>query len=166
MERPNTPIVIDVEASGFGRGSYPIEIGIALADSSRHCFLIAPPRRWSHWDPEAEKIHGISRDLLARHGRPIHEVAWRLNELMRRQTAYSDAWAFDMSWIGKLYEAADLQQGFNIADITDLIAEDQLARWQEIKDEVILTLGLQRHRASGDARMLQETWRRYSRRVA
>ena len=31
-----TPIVIDVEASGFGKGSYPIEVGVVLPDGSRH----------------------------------------------------------------------------------------------------------------------------------
>jgi len=30
MSRRKTPIIIDVEASGFGGASYPIEVGIAL----------------------------------------------------------------------------------------------------------------------------------------
>ena len=31
--RPS-PIMLDVEASGFGRGSYPIEIGLAFPDGT------------------------------------------------------------------------------------------------------------------------------------
>ena len=34
----STPTIIDVEASGFGPRSYPIEIGVAL-ESARHCLL-------------------------------------------------------------------------------------------------------------------------------
>ena len=100
--KSTTPIIIDVEASGFGQGSYPIEIGIALADGSRHCFLVAPARSWKHWDTEAEKVHGISRELLSSHGRPIQDIAWRLNELLRTRTVYSDAWSFDIfSQVGR-----------------------------------------------------------------
>lgn len=39
------PIIIDAEASGFGRDSYPIEVGVALGDASRHCYLVSPARR-------------------------------------------------------------------------------------------------------------------------
>ena len=35
MRRPETPIIIDVEASGFGGTSYPIEIGVALFTGGR-----------------------------------------------------------------------------------------------------------------------------------
>jgi len=155
-----TPATIDVEASGFGRGSYPIEVGIVLADGSRHCYLIAPARSWTAWDADAERIHGISRDMLLAHGRPLHDVAWRLNELLQGKTVYSDAWAFDMSWIGKLYDAANQAQRFRIADIAERVDEQQRERWHAVKCEVIEELGLRRHRASGDARILQETWRR------
>ena len=158
--KSSTPIIIDVEASGFGQGSYPIEIGIALADGSRHCFLVAPARSWKHWDTEAEKVHGISRELLSSHGRPIQDIAWRLNELLRTRTVYSDAWSFDMSWLGKLYDAAGMRQTFKVADIVELMDEEQREHWQDTKQSVIESLGLRRHRASGDARILQETWRR------
>ena len=52
-----TPIIVDVEASGFGKGSYPIEIGLVLPDGTPHCFLLAPARTWTAWDPGAEKVH-------------------------------------------------------------------------------------------------------------
>ena len=60
----NTPIFVDVEASGFGSLSYPIEIGIALPDGNRYCTLIAPAPSWVHWDPKAEALHGLSRERL------------------------------------------------------------------------------------------------------
>jgi len=160
------PIIIDVEASGFGRGSYPIEVGLALADGSRHCYLIAPARGWKDWDEQAERVHGISRDTLLSYGRPLQDVAWRLNELLRNKTAYCDAWSFDLSWLGKLYEAANMHQTFHLADIAELIDEEQRGRWHAMKQQVAEDLGLVRHRASGDARILQETWRRLTQRAA
>ena len=50
------PAFIDVEASGFGRHSYPIEVGVVLPDRESHCFIISPPTHWSYWDPEAEAV--------------------------------------------------------------------------------------------------------------
>jgi len=161
-----SPIIVDVEASGFGRGSYPIEVGVALADGSRHCYLIAPARGWKEWDEQAERIHGISRETLLSYGRSLQDVAWRLNELLRNKTVYSDAWSFDLSWLGKLYEAANMHQTFRLADIAELIDEGQRSRWHAVKQQVAEELGLVRHRASGDARILQETWRRLTQRAA
>ncbi|WDP84202.1 MAG: hypothetical protein HUN05_02695 [Desulfobacter sp.] len=60
------PYIVDVEASGFGSQSYPIEIGLALGPDTRYCSLIIPSPQWTHWDKAAEKTHAISRDLLAR----------------------------------------------------------------------------------------------------
>ena len=160
------PTIIDVEASGFGKGSYPVEVGLVLPDGSRHCYLIAPARRWTYWDEAAEEVHGISREVLSCYGRPLLDVAWRLNELLRNKTVYSDAWSFDMSWLGKLYDAANMQQTFRVAGIAELIDEYQREQWHAVKQQVAAELGLRRHRASGDARILQETWRRLCRKAA
>ena len=62
MRHKKTPIIIDVEASGFGNGSYPIEVGVALDDDTKFCSLIHPAPEWDHWDDEAEKVHRIARD--------------------------------------------------------------------------------------------------------
>lgn len=43
-----TPAVLDVEASGFGRYSYPIEVGYALPDGRVFCTLIRPEPHWTH----------------------------------------------------------------------------------------------------------------------
>ena len=70
---------------------------------------------------------------------------------LRHKTAYSDAWSFDLSWLGKLYDAANMQQTFRLADISSLIDEEQRDRWHGVKLQVISDMGLRRHRASGDA---------------
>lgn len=153
------PIVIDIEASGFGRKSYPIEVGVALPDETTHCFLLAPPQVWTYWDEQAEAVHGISREILEQHGHPLEDVAWRLNELLSNKVIYSDAWSFDMSWLGKLYDVVNMPQTFRIASLYELMTEQQLAGWDELKEKAMSRLQLQRHRASGDARILQESYR-------
>ena len=50
------PTVLDVEASGFGRNSYPIEIGFVLPNGHAYCSLVKPEAHWTHWDVQAE-IH-------------------------------------------------------------------------------------------------------------
>lgn len=53
------PIMLDVEASGFGRGSYPIEIGLAFPDGTSVAYLLRPEPDWVHWDEGAEQVHGL-----------------------------------------------------------------------------------------------------------
>ena len=161
-----TPIIIDVEGSGFGPESYPVEVGLALRDGTRHCYLVAPQRSWRHWDAEAERIHGISRTLLETHGRPAREVAWRLNALLAGRTVYSDGAAFSIAWLDRLYRAVRMQRGFEVADLSELLDAQQRERWLEVKQAVSEALALKRHRASGDAWILQETWRRLNARAA
>ena len=36
------PYIIDIEASSLSSNSYPIEIGLALENGERICFLIRP----------------------------------------------------------------------------------------------------------------------------
>jgi len=159
-DAPGLPAVIDVEASGFGRGSYPLEVGLVLADGTPHCFLVQPPGDWRHWDAEAAHIHGLSREILQAHGRPVTEVAWRLNGLLDGQTVYSDGWSFDLSWLGKLYDRAGMAQQFTLAPLHELLSERQQQLWDRTRHRVERELSLRRHRASGDARILQETYRR------
>ena len=40
MSRIIRPDIIDIEASGFGPDSYPIEIGVALSSGEKYCSLI------------------------------------------------------------------------------------------------------------------------------
>jgi len=154
------PAIIDLEASGFGRGSYPIEVGVRMQDGSVHAILIKPAQGWDHWDESAEKIHGISREHLAEHGKTVREVAISLNELCRGLTVYSDAWSFDSSWLGRLYDEAEIVQRFKIDTLMRLLNEDELARWSDTKDAVVLELELELHRAANDVQVLSETFKR------
>lgn len=151
------PTVIDVEASGFGKGSYPIEVGYVLPDGFSHCMLIRPDPAWRHWDPQAESLHHISRDLLLRHGRPVREVAARLNEQLAGRTVYTEGWGNDYTWLSILYEVADRQPSYRLDNVQKLLTEAELARWDRTKAELLAHADGARHRASADARLLQAT---------
>ena len=155
---PNSaPIIIDVEASGFGPGSYPIEVGVALEDGSTRCFLIRPASGWTHWDIEAEHMHGISRELLLSHGQSVREVAEQLNELLLYKLVYSDAWGHDQSWLALLFDTAGLPRRFRMESLRRLLDEEHLDHWYTEKATALNDLKNVRHRASNDALMLQRT---------
>ncbi len=149
---------IDIEASGLGRGSYPIEIGVAMADGSGRCMLIRPHPDWQHWDPQAEALHGISRSVIARYGTAIDEAARRLNQWLAGETVYSDAWGNDSSWLALLFEYAGLSQHFKLQSLRHLLSEAQVAAWHPTRAAVEAELAFSRHRASNDARVLQQTY--------
>jgi len=160
------PIIIDIEASGFGRGSYPIEIGYYCPDGSSYCALIQPAAGWNHWDASAEQVHGISRALLAEKGRPAIDVCLDLNRQLRGKVIYCDAWAYDYVWLNLLFDAVDLLPAFHLKDIRELLGDCEQCHWHASRDIVELRLQLRRHRASGDARTLFETLRETRRRCA
>jgi DNA polymerase III epsilon subunit-like protein len=154
------PAIIDLEASGFGRGSYPIEVGVCLTDGTVHALLIKPVESWTHWDEKAEAIHGISREYLAEHGKTPRDVAIFLNDLCSGMTLYSDAWSFDSSWLGRLFDEAEIVQRFRIDTITRLLDEQQLESWSDTKDATAKELGLDLHRAANDVVLLRETFKK------
>ncbi len=157
---PHTPTVLDVEASGFGRNSYPIEVGFVLPNGHGFCTLILPEPEWTHWDPQAESVHHIPRRLLLERGLPATEVARLLNVQLLGQTVYSDGWANDFSWLGALFDVAGMSPRFKLENLRSLLQEEEADHWHEVKAEVAGERGKQRHRASSDARLLQLTLQR------
>ena len=151
------PCIIDIEASGFGTGSYPIEVGTVLTDGSAYCSLICPQPDWRHWEADAEGVHGITREILRTHGKPASEVVQALNERLRGQTVYTDAWYHDYQWLARLYDAADAQPTFKLEDLRQLLDETDQALWHPTRERVMQELQLNRHRASNDAKVLQQT---------
>lgn len=149
------PTILDIEASGFGRGSFPIEVGFVDPEGVPFCGLVRPEPDWLHWDAAAEALHGISRELLQSRGRPSRWMAEQLNERLRGQTVYCDGWGMDYPWLSRLYDAAGLQPGFRLDDLRRLLSEDEALRWRSTTETVRASLQLKRHRASSDARVLQ-----------
>lgn len=149
--------VLDMEASGFGKNSYPIEVGYVLADGSSFCTLIKPEPDWTHWDEQAEQTHHISRTVAQQHGQDASTVAQKLNAALAGLTLYSDGWVNDYSWLGKLFDAADLSPHFKLDNLRSLLSEEQAQRWHTVKQKVAQEAHINRHRASADAKLLQLT---------
>lgn len=149
------PAILDLEASGFGRGSYPIEVGFVDAGGGLFCALIQPEPEWQHWDASAEALHGISRATLLRHGKPPAWVAQQINQRLGGQTVVSDAWGCDYPWLARLFDAADLLPRFKLVDLRSLLSEDEALRWHAVLSQVRAESPHSRHRASSDAQDLR-----------
>lgn len=156
--QPFTPIIIDIEASGFGGDSYPIEIGVALSAVKRYCRLIKPQSSWQHWSAEAEALHGISRQVLASRGVSVSQVCLELNHLLAGQTIYSDGWVVDSPWLNRLYESASIAKGFKVSALEVILNEKQMELWHSTKERLFAILHESRHRASSDAALIQMTY--------
>jgi hypothetical protein len=151
--------IIDIEASGFGRHSYPIEIGYVLPDGRAWCTLVRPEAGWTHWDPAAERVHGITPDMLRLHGRPVREVADTLNADLAGRTVYCDGWAHDYTWLNILFEESGRQPAFKLESIVRLLDDSALGRLPDAHRAARRSLGGARHRASADAKALQHALR-------
>ena len=149
------PGVIDIEASGFGAGSYPIEVGFVLPGGQSYCTLVQPAAAWTHWDGRAERVHGITRAMLQTHGRPAREVALALNLQLQGSTLHCDGWAHDYTWLAVLFEEAGMAPSFQLRHLHELLDDGMAAAWDQACTDARQALALQRHRASGDARVLQ-----------
>lgn len=154
------PLIIDLEASGFGGMSYPIEVGTAAQDNSKYCALILPAEEWTHWDESAEKVHRIARDILETYGKPLRDVAQDLNKLYAGKTLYSDGWVVDKPWLIKLFHAAGLDMAFSVSPLEMILSEPQMEKWHDTKNALLMEIEQQRHRASFDAWVIQETYER------
>ncbi len=154
------PIIIDIEASGFGSASYPIEVGLVTAGGQRHSMLIKPASDWTHWEASAEAVHGISREILQEYGKPVREVAQALNDLLAGKSTYSDGWVVDKPWIMTLFQSAGMAMQFRLSPLEQLMTEAQTERWDAVKQEVLDEYRESRHRASYDAWIIQQTYLR------
>jgi hypothetical protein len=148
-------IFLDIEASAIG--GYPIEVGWAIVDwtartTETGSFLIRPSERWVvdlPWHDEAERLHGIPLARVLREGLGVAEAARRLNALFAGLTLYSDApWA-DGAWLDLLFEAAEEDCRFELANITEAFRLVPLRK--ETGAPMLIQVQPPAHRAAADA---------------
>lgn len=152
------PIIMDIEASGFGVGSYPIEVGYVDEYGKTWCSLIKPQANCSHWDEKAAALHQISRNTLFESGEDVVSVATQLNKMLGQKTVYSDGWYQDFVWISCLFDLADMTPSFKLEDLRTVLTPFQESIWHRTKQTIVDGLEAMRHRASTDALVLQLTW--------
>ena len=158
---------IDIEASGLGSASYPIEIAWALSTGGPPVdMLIRPEPDWTYWEKTAESLHGIPRERLMAEGLPVPDVVARMRTALDGIPLYAEH-AEDHGWLRRLLEAAgtdwtpalhtarpllEAQAARNFRDLSAL-------RW-EINRRIPIA-----HRAGADAQRLRDLYRAASRRT-
>jgi len=146
-------VYIDLEASGLGPDSYPIEVAWKdSADGSSDNFLIDPSQveGWDYWDEFAEELHGISPEDLSGH-LDARASAERLNQALSGRKVVCDALEFDSFWIRRLFTAAGIEQAFQLVGLEHVLASEQLVQYR-----MIAKTQLRRHRAMLDVEDLMK----------
>ncbi len=137
------PVFVDLEASSILPGGYPVEVGWAVprrrADDGRweilaRSVLVRPLRFWrerGHWDPDAEAVHGLSREALDAHGLHPKDVVRLLDEAWRDRIVVADTGAngLDAIWLRRLF-AADAAGRPSLADRPWRLAAEDDALWR------------------------------------
>lgn len=118
-------LFLDLEASGLSMHSYPIEVGWSVSESETGSLLIRPDGTWhtADWDPGAEALHGISRDLPARNGVPASCAAEVVLALARDRRIVVDQPAWDGAWLNLLLST--------IGEAPPQVFDFDLVCWQE-----------------------------------
>lgn len=164
------PVFYDCEASDLE--GYPIEVGWAFTDAATgvvvsESHLIKPPGDWpvrESWDRAAERLHGIALAQLWRDGRPVWEVAQRMNAVLSGRELFSDA-PQDETWLRLLFDAAGFELTFTVrrTDARVLIAQAAADRGLDEAayaraKALVAETAPRRHRAEADARHLAVFW--------
>lgn len=115
-------VIIDIEASGFGPDSYPIEIAYSNFNGSfSDSFLINPETAvgWDHWDTSSEAVHGIRKEDLISKGVSVDEAVKRLNNALCGYHALSDNVYFDQDWMTALFNSTPEKPHFSMLSLQD-----------------------------------------------
>lgn len=114
---------VNIQASGRGPDSWPIEVGWAFGTGEARALLVKPAATWSmqSWAKSAEALHRISPMRLIAEGRDLLDVATMLNAGLARMHVYSDAPDYDSYWLFRLYEGAGITPSFRLHLFSDLI---------------------------------------------
>jgi hypothetical protein len=157
-ERSHRTAVIDVEASGLGPGTYPIEVAWGFADNDQaDSFLISPADDWlinGVWTDEAEQLHQISISELISSGKSVHDVAQALNAALAGCRVLTDNPAIDADWLRLLFDAAGMEPAFLLEDFEAALPQVlppgyYIAAMEEAARRFPIS-----HRAAGDVRYL------------
>jgi hypothetical protein len=99
-------VFLDFEASSLSKKSFPIEVAWVFEDGRFRSYLIKPAADWLDWSPEAEQVHGISREMLDAEGTPVEAVAAEMMKELAGHDLYASAPSWDGKWLSVLLRAA------------------------------------------------------------
>ncbi|MEM8935920.1 MAG: hypothetical protein AAGC77_05890 [Pseudomonadota bacterium] len=151
---------LDLEASGLGAWSWPIEVGWCFLDGEPETHLLRPAPQWSmgSWDQNAQALHKITIEDLQQRGESLESVCKRLNAVLQNARVYSDAPDWDGFWLYRLFEAGGVRQQFEVEDFggffTGIARRDIEGLIRTAQDVAPHT-----HRAGDDALHMREIFR-------
>jgi hypothetical protein len=147
--------IIDFEASGLSKQSYPIEVGLTNG-SDDYQALIKPMDHWQYWSEEAEAVHRITRIQLESDGLNPAHVAHILNHKLSEQTVYCDSVQWDGFWCNVLFSDNGIHQRFEVRDIQEFIkdSDDRLEAFLAARNKLENTDDYTIHRALDDAKII------------
>lgn len=127
--------IIDFEASCLPEAgeSFPIEVALAKVDGSTRSWLIRPSPEWHYWDwsPEAEHLHGISKQMLADQGQRPQQVLDELMEEAADCEIYADC-DLDAYWLETLAQACKRKPPFPIRYLGELLSAQGVSRGEVV----------------------------------
>ena len=155
---------LDIEASGLGAGSWPVEIGWALPYGRERngAVLIKPIAEWTHWDEVAEMhFHRITRDQLRLEGHSPAEALDLIEAALAGCEVYVSDPAEDRSWFNRLVLAAGRNTSLKLHDAGPFLEAQALRRRHNLSAvrRDVANRFPHRHRAEADARQIAEVWR-------
>jgi len=105
--------IIDFEASGLSKESYPIEVAWGDGKHTVTSFLLNPERMegWKDWNPLSLEFHGISREKLISSGEDPKQVAKIMIKELAGKTVYSDEPRYDNMWKDRLLKDSGYDPG-------------------------------------------------------
>ena len=147
---------VDVEASGLGPYSWPIEVGWGFHGHEPRSVLVRPHETWSMqaWEKSAEALHRLTPGSLLEGGRSPAEVALGLNAALGQAEVYSDAPDYDSFWLYRLYDAAGVKPNYRLRDLGDLLRPVWLGEPAALVRRAA-EVAPHTHRATDDVRHLQ-----------
>ncbi len=151
---------IDLEASGLGARSWPIEVGWSFEDGVGEALLISPAPEWSmdQWDPKAERLHGVTPRMLSDLGVGVAQACDRLSAALDGCAVYSDAPDWDGFWLMRLFDAAGRKSTILLRDFGSLMPALGPAEKAALISKAD-RLAPRRHRAAEDALHLVTIYR-------
>jgi hypothetical protein len=151
----NEFVFLDVEASGMGIESFPIEIAYSSSNGDKNEYLIKPTQDWLNdgsWCFNAEhNIHKISLEILIENGMNTYDVAINLNKALLGKFLLCNDLEYDGVWLTQLFKAASIGVQFTLTDIRYLYeywGEDKTNAFKEVYKSIVPSTN---HRALPDA---------------
>jgi hypothetical protein len=155
-------IFLDIEASGVGSSSFPIEVAYASSTGDKNSYLIKSTDDWKNnglWCSNAEfSIHEISQDMLAQYGIDPVDVAHVLNNALCGRLVLCNDLDYDGVWLTQLFKAANVGVMFLLTDIRYLYEYWGESKTHNFKKSYAAISPSTTHRALPDAQRFVDTF--------